>query len=447
MSEFLCGAGARKMAAFGFGAASSFGGAPGAGGFGAPGAGGFGAPAAAAAGGVALSSELPEALDMAVLDALEAALAGAQHDVGAEALKLALGADHGHLRALVDPFFKGFEQRRNLDEEIRRGGVVPQQAMIAAPPAAAGFGFGAQPSTAATAQPPPSTDEQLKLKIKTRFSFAQILEKKTDNPGTRAVAAAHAVSFSKVGLGNMKDKPIPAADIEPWLKLATEVATELRENLVRCLHLVLSAKRSAAAGVDDHALKVQAVRLYYSQQQRILTLICRLLTKREHHQHQPSRVGELCTLACDAVLLAAQAPTLVDRMCTAVRYNLERYTDGGRFFLDSASKLCTQKRKGLEMELRLLCEVLQERLRCASPPSNPGLPETALSSVMSLYKDSFAPLLKNANSATDSKDACVVFYGTMLAAAISFALLEWGTVHHLDVQQSLLNWLQVALTK
>ena len=66
---------------------------------------------------------------------------------------------------IYEPGLQGL-LRRNLDEEIRRGGVVPQQAMIAAPPAAAGFGFGAQPSTAATVQPPPSTDEQLKLKIK-----------------------------------------------------------------------------------------------------------------------------------------------------------------------------------------------------------------------------------------------------------------------------------------
>jgi hypothetical protein len=51
-------------------------------------------------------------------------------------------------------------------------------------------------------------------------------------------------------------------------------------------------------------------------------------------------------------------------------------------------------------------------------------------------------VLKAASSSTESKDVCLIFYGTMLASALSFALLEWGTLHNVNFQQSLLNWLQ-----
>jgi hypothetical protein len=151
------------------------------------------------------------------------------------------------------------------------------------------------------------------------------------------------------------------------------VATELRENLVCCLHLVLSAKRNALAGTDDFSLKEQAVRLYYSQQQRVLTLICLLFNKHEQHQldpDSPSQTNPAAANSSAATLLGPQGQTLCERVCQAVRYTLERYTHTDHFYLDNASKFYKHKRKGLETELRLLCEMLQEWLRSAIDPAH-----------------------------------------------------------------------------
>jgi hypothetical protein len=202
---------------FGAPATGGFGGfgAPAAGGFAAPGTtavGGFGAPAAAPVA-TALSSELPAAIDTATLDEVDAAL----NSASAEKF-LAIDANAVRTK-IIEPFLKGFEQRKNLDEEIRRGVAQPVALPAAVP---AGFGFG-QPQPAAAAMQPQSTDEQLKLKIAAKFSYDQIFETNAASPGFRTVAAAHADEFVKVGLGNMKDKKIALEEIEPWLKLAAEV--------------------------------------------------------------------------------------------------------------------------------------------------------------------------------------------------------------------------------
>ena len=182
---------------------------------------------------------------------------------------------------------------------------------VAAPPQPTPFGVSAPP-----AQTPAPADDA-KKQLAAKFSFEKILEKSSTHPGFRTVAKTEISNFEKVKLGHMiklgQDLRIKMAEIDPLTKIASEVAEELRENPVRCLHCVLLAHKSASQGDDAEWVKEQAVRIYFEQQEQILGLICRLVHKRElidyfgadgcpqdHLDHIQNAlfVGQVCVCVC-----------------------------------------------------------------------------------------------------------------------------------------------------
>jgi hypothetical protein len=168
-----------------------------------------------------------------------------------------------------------------------------------------------QPAPVVQAQTLAPADEA-KKQLAAKFSFEEILKKSSTHPGFREVAKTEASNFAKVKLGHMTDLRIKMADIDPVLKIASEVAEELRENPVRCLHCVLVASKRALQGDDAESVKEQAVEIYFEQQEQILVLICRLITKRElldyfvdgipqdHFDHVQNALffGQVCMYVC-----------------------------------------------------------------------------------------------------------------------------------------------------
>lgn len=408
------------------GAAPSFGGGGfGAGGFGAPAqAGAFGmavgAPAAQAVGAQLGLLKLPQVPDMHTLETLEDVLDSGPSDPELKKENDAFGADGNKLKSgLIVPFLLGFEERKVFDEGLK--------------------------------------SDELKLALAKEISSRaeKIFEDcNPATPGVRMVKVTQSFEsdFEKVGLSNMKGREIPKAEIEPWLKLASEIALELRENLVRCLHLVLTAKSQAVPGDDDHALKENAVRIYYNQQQRILTIICRTMTTNEQLQTAPQQPSELFEKqrdfyrrVCEGAILKGPPaePTFCDRVCRAVEYNLERYTDGvhASSICDSSTPFYRQKRRGVEMEMRILCELLLERLRSSEPA---GVKD-GMTKVLGLYMRfaghmKVAGQLEPGSDSSDGKTLCIIFYGTMLASAISYAVLDPDRTDH-GPQKEINEWL------
>ena len=417
----------------GFGAGAPLG-SFGAGGFGAGASGGF-AVQAAPGGNAAVhlgALPLPQAPSLCRLERLEEALDSDSSDL--EQLKnQGFGADGYILKnELIEPFLEGFKLRNGFDRELRA-----------------------------------EADKQVLAKVFSTKADAIFVDQPA-KPGVRKVAAGPDIErdFERVGLGNMKEKEIPKAFIEPWLKLASEVALELRENVVRCLHLVLTAKDQAVPGADDNTVKEHAVRTYFSQQQRILTIICRVLTTNELLHKQPAsevdeKLRDLYGLVCGRVILfekpvyaekSGRPWTFCDGVKEAMEYNLERYTatTHPNSICDPSAPFYRQKRRGIEMEMRLLCELLQERLRCNGVMNSESVSEDtkdaeargfkdAMEKVLRLYMFS-AGQLKEASASTDSKHLCIIFYGTMLASTISYALLDPD--RDLRAQSKITQWYQ-----
>ena len=374
--------------------------------------------------------ELPHAFDLKKLESLEAALNAAWGE-GLEGLEEILGKKCANLRTdIIEPFLKGFETREafgdTLDEWAKSNATQAQPA--------------------ATAQP---SHEQAK-KIAEKFSYDQVLAQKAGRPGFRTVAQNFEAEFVKVGLGNLKGKEICSSYIEPRLKLATEVATELRENLARCLHLVLDANQKV--GDDTNSIKEEAVNMYFLQQRQVLVVICLFFTKAQ--EYQDAMPNESCLgqdiLVCKDVLFNDQLD-LCARVSKAVKYSMKRWKAHAKTKSPGAPScgIQNQIRKGIDLEMRSLCEVLYERLRCTVGQ----WPEKAVDSVLTLYIDMQQDLeeasnIVHADSSEDifevpvnqcrltrSEYQCLLFFGTMLASGISYAILEWGRGTHQDNTQ------------
>ena len=62
------------------------------------------------------------------------------------------------------------------------------------------------------------------------------------------------------------------------------------------------------------------------------------------------------------------------------------------------------------MEMRLLCEILHERLRCRDTPAEPGLPIPAIECVLKLYMDMQQELVHASNAVHSTRCAAVRIY-------------------------------------
>jgi hypothetical protein len=266
-------------------------------------------------------------------------------------------------------------------------------------------GFGAKPAQPATPAAAGADDVELAA-----FSYGRLFTAVPGDASVRVVAPHE--DWARVGRPDLPGKAIPQEELAPVLALASTVARTLRENLCRCLQLVAAA-RATAPGADDEQVRRRAVRLYFAEQQRILTLICRLLRE----PSSPDLAGDdgaawravllegVCRLL-DAGSVAGAKVELVGKIGEAMLTGVDKFASAD---LDErgGQNLRAKVRQGRQDEMRLLCEVVLEVL------SRYDTPQQEVKLVAQLYK-----------RWAGREEPVVVFYSSMLAAALASALLR-----------------------
>ncbi|EKX54075.1 hypothetical protein GUITHDRAFT_100324 [Guillardia theta CCMP2712] len=360
-----------------------------------------------------MNLELPPVFDLAKLDSLERALAGDDSDDFGKAI----GNNGSEFREqLLGPFFAGYEKRRQFEENLK------MQTQVNLPP---GNPMG-QFSMMQSAQPVPqlqSSSAQIESRLAQVFTFEKILVQAGPNALQRYVADSALADFAKVGLTDMKDKPIASHEIDPILSVALEVARELRENLVRSLHLVLLAKRSTS-DANDAVIKREAFKHYFAQQRRVLTLICRILRDLENTEDMTE--GWLAQHKICHKILTEGDMRVCEKVVQAFKDNLDRHAS----LVGLTQAASKEKRNGIEGEMCLFCEILQGIL---SIPDQSKLQllqwnvfEGNLNVALSFFFDKLGFEMEKTRekqeAGINARDECVTFYGTMVSCAICRAV-------------------------
>ena len=130
---------------------------------------------------------------------------------------------------------------------------------------------------------------------------------------------ACAKDLELIGRGDLKGVPLPCSELDPILSTASFLAQSLKEHPMRCLSLVIAARGSGGASEDEEQVRREASRIYFEQQIRVLSLICRLL-----RECAPSPAGEgggddawvrACKIALEGMEAGKPAGGLAKKLC------------------------------------------------------------------------------------------------------------------------------------
>jgi hypothetical protein len=166
----------------------------------------------------------------------------------------------------------------------------------------------------------PSGDQVLSL----TFAFTDIFVPDTRFQGNvKRVSDASAKDLELIGRGDLKGVPLPCSELDPILSTASFLAQSLKEHPMRCLSLVIAVRGSGGAAGDEEDVRREASRIYFEQQIRVLSLICRLL--RECAPPPPGEGGgddawvRACKVALEGMEAGKPAGGLAKRLCDVRR--------------------------------------------------------------------------------------------------------------------------------
>ncbi len=327
---------------------------------------------------------------------------------------------------LLDPLFSGFDKRAAIEAKIKELGRTQQQQQVQQQQPWGGFPQQQQPQAMAA-----NATNQAEQLVNSTFSFDKIftVDPRYGSSVKMASDSAHA-DLDKIGRGDLKNKALPAHELDPVLSTAANVARSLRENPIRCLQLAIQA-RSAVGTSDEEVLQAEAIRIYFDQQRRALSLVCRILREAavppvvvgfeeqaEQEDEEPDAFAPFYKAALDMLVdtppVAGVKLDLARRLCSAMRQSFFDYASA---YSSMDTQGVTQahvreRRKGREGEMRLACEALQLML------SRPKVAPDEVTRVVHLYMELSGYF--DAHPADDT----VTFYGCMLACAAASALIR-----------------------